>query len=152
MLLDQNFEHFDILTPAETDDGIGGRSAAFTVTGGFQGVAVIAQTAHAFAKDQTVQHAQAQSAEPAYTLLTRRAVLLPFHTVIRRTSEGRIFRITSDADDAKTPKGSHLDLRMHACEEWSLTGQVIEPPAPEPTPEPTPEPPGGEEGAANDES
>ena len=152
MLLEKNFESFDILTPAETDDGIGGRSAVFNVSGGFQGVAVIAQTAHAAAKDQTVQHANAQSAEPAYTLLTKRAVLLPFHTVIRRTSDGRIFRTLSDPDDAKTPKGSHLDLRMHACEEWSLTGQVIEPPAPEPTPEPTPEPSGGEEGAEHDES
>lgn len=148
MLLDQNFEPFDILTPAGTDDRIGGRSCTFTVSGSFQGIAVITQTAHAFAKDQTVQHANAQSAEPAYTLLTKRAVLLPFHTVIRRTSDGRIFRITSDADDARTPKGSRLDLRMHACEEWKLTGQVIEPPAPDPTPGPS----GGEEGADHDES
>lgn len=149
MLLEKNFEPFEILACTKTDDGIGGGSCTWTVSGSFDGTAVIAQTAHAAAKDQTVQHANAQSAEPKYTLLTRRAVLLPFHTVIRRISDGRIFRTLSDPDDAKTPKGSHLDLRMHAAEEWKLTGQVIEPPAPDP--EPTPEPSGSEEGADYDE-
>lgn len=119
-LLDLNFEPFNILIAAQTDDNQGGQRNTWTVGEGFSGVAVSALSAHANAKDQTAKHAGAPAADPEYTLLTKRATLLPFHAVVRRAGDGMIFRITSDAKDAKTPKGSLLDLRMHAAEKWRL--------------------------------
>lgn len=119
-LLDLNFEPFNILTATRTDDNQGGGYNTWTVGEGFAGVAVSALSAHANAKDQTAKHAGAPAADPEYTLLTKRATLLPFHAVVRRAGDGMIFRITSDAKDAKTPKGSLLDLRMHAAEKWLL--------------------------------
>lgn len=126
-ILQQNFEPFEILSAARTDDHQGGRHAAWTVSDTFDGVAVLQQSAHGAAVDQTVQHANAHMAEPKYTVLTRRSVLLPFHTVIRRVSDSRIFRITSDGTDAQTPKGAFLDLRMFAAEQWRLAGEIIQP-------------------------
>lgn len=127
-LLDQNFEPFDLLTSTRTDDGQGGGLNTWTVGEGFLGVAVSALSAHANAKDQTAKHAGAPAADPEYTLLTKRATLLPFHAVVRRAGDGMIFRITSDAKDAKTPKGSLLDLRMHAAEKWRFPdgGSLVE--------------------------
>ena len=119
-LLDLNFEPFNILIASQTDDNQGGQRNTWTVGEGFSGVAVSALSAHANAKDQTAKHAGAPAADPEYTLLTKRATLLPFHAVVRRAGDGMIFRITSDAKDAKTPKGSLLDLRMHAAEKWRL--------------------------------
>ena len=119
-LLDLNFEPFNILTAVQTDDNQGGRRNAWTAGEEFYGVAVSALSAHSNAKDQTAKHAQAPAADPEYTLLTKRSTLLPFHAVVRRAGDGMIFRITSDANDAKTPKGSLLDLRMHAAEKWRL--------------------------------
>lgn len=119
-LLDLNFEPFELLTATRTDDGQSGGHNTWTVSGNFDGVAVSAISTHANPKEQTAKHAAAATADPAYTILTKRAVLLPFHAVARCVGDGMIFQITSDAKDAKTPKGSRLDLRMHAAVKWRL--------------------------------
>ncbi|HBI84800.1 MAG TPA: hypothetical protein DDX71_00715 [Ruminococcus sp.] len=113
-------EPFERLTASRTDDSQGGRHAAWSVSGTFEGCAVIGQTARAHAKDTTKQHANMELAEPTYTIFTKRGTLLPFHAVVRRVKDGRVFRITGDGADAMTPKSSRLDLRMHAAEEWRL--------------------------------
>jgi hypothetical protein len=46
--------------------------------------------------------------------------MLDFHDVIMRIADGKIFRITSDGDDNKTPKSATLDMRQVSAEEWSL--------------------------------
>ena len=119
-LLNLNFEPFDLLTATRTDDSQGGGLNTWSVGGTFDGVAVSATSTHANPKEQTAKHAEAATADPAYTILTKRAVLLPFHAVVRRAGDGMIFRVMSDAKDAKTPKGSRLDLRILAAEKWRL--------------------------------
>lgn len=62
-----------------------------------------------------------QGVTSLYTITTPRAVTLEYHDVIKRLSDGKIFRVTSDGDDKKTPALAGLDMRLVTAEEWSLT-------------------------------
>lgn len=55
-----------------------------------------------------------------YTVLTPRNVSLQFHDVFRRVSDSKIFRVTSDGDDKKTPNSASLNLRLVSAEEFTL--------------------------------
>lgn len=56
-----------------------------------------------------------------YTVTTNRSVNLQYHDVFRRESDKKIFRVTSDGDDNKTPPSATLDMRQVSAEEWELT-------------------------------
>lgn len=62
-----------------------------------------------------------QGVTSLYTITTPRAINLQYYEVIKRVSDGKIFRITSDGDDKKTPPSAHLDMRQVTAEEWKLT-------------------------------
>ena len=64
--------------------------------------------------------AEAQGVKSLYTVTTPRAVNLQFHDVLRRDSDGKIFRVTSDGDDKKTPSSATLDMRQVTAEIWNL--------------------------------
>ena len=64
--------------------------------------------------------AQQQGVTNLYTVLTRKEITLDFHDVFRRLSDGKVFRITSDGEDSKTPTGARLNLRQVSAEEWRL--------------------------------
>lgn len=69
---------------------------------------------------QEILAAQASQSKARYTILTSKAVNLQYHDVLRRESDGKIFRITTDGDDEKTPKSAGLNLRKVEAEEWEL--------------------------------
>ena len=64
--------------------------------------------------------AQAQGVKAIYTITTTKAVNLQYHDVLRRESDNKIFRVTSDGDDSKTPPTAGLDMRVVTAEEWAL--------------------------------
>jgi hypothetical protein len=47
---------------------------------------------------------------------------LQYHDIFRRVEDGKIFRVTSDGDDKKTPESATLNMREVTAEEWSLNG------------------------------
>lgn len=55
-----------------------------------------------------------------YTIITKKNITLEYHDVIKRVSDGKIFRITSDGDDKHTPKSAALDMREVSAEEWEV--------------------------------
>lgn len=120
MLLTKNVEPFDILTGTKTPDGRSGMRTVWSVTGSFSGVAVVGQALHDRARQNSVNAAQEEIPKPLFSVLTRKAVTLQFHAVIRRQRDGKCFRITSEAFDFEVPKGGRLDLRAHAAEEFRL--------------------------------
>lgn len=61
-----------------------------------------------------------QGVTALYTVTTPRALNLQYHDVFRRVEDGKIFRVTSDGDDKKTPKSAGLDMRQVSAEEWEL--------------------------------
>ena len=66
--------------------------------------------------------ADKQGVTSLYTVTTSRAIILDYHDVFRRESDGKIFRVTSDGDDKYTPKSAGLDMRQVTAEEWSING------------------------------
>lgn len=95
-------------------DGYGGYTTVWTKGAIFDA---------ALSMDQSLEGvvAQAQGVTAVYTVLTGREINLQYHDVFRRLEDGKTFRVTSDGDDAKTPKIAGLNLRSVRAEEWELT-------------------------------
>ena len=64
--------------------------------------------------------AEAAGTVSVYTVTVPRAVHLPFHSVIKRLTDGKVFRITSDNAEKKTPVCTALDMAQSTAEEWRL--------------------------------
>ena len=64
--------------------------------------------------------AAVQGVTSLYTVTTKKNINLQYHDVFRRGSDGKVFRVTSDGDDKKTPESASLNMRQVSAEEWSL--------------------------------
>jgi hypothetical protein len=64
--------------------------------------------------------AQAQGVKSVYMVTTPLSVNLQYHDVIKRLEDGKIFRITSDGNDRRTPKTASFEFRRVSAEEWEL--------------------------------
>lgn len=76
----------------------------------------------AISLDNSIQGAIAkqQGVTSLYEVATDRALILQYHDVFKRLSDGKIFRVTTDGDDNPTPTTSAIDSRIVRAEEWSL--------------------------------
>lgn len=77
----------------------------------------------AFAYNDSVQAriASVQGVTDLYTIITKKNVVLQANDVIRRETDGKIFRITTDGNDNRTPYGAALDARAVRAKEWEIT-------------------------------
>lgn len=66
--------------------------------------------------------AEAQGVKSLYTITTTKSIVLQFHDVLRRESDKKIFRVTSDGDDKHTPASAALNMRQVSAEEFNLNG------------------------------
>jgi hypothetical protein len=64
--------------------------------------------------------AEAQGTKAVYKVTTPKTLILDFHDVIKRISDGKTFRITSDGTDMSTPDSSTLNMRIVNAEEWAI--------------------------------
>ena len=64
--------------------------------------------------------AEKQGVTALYTVTTRKAMNLQYHDIFRRSSDNKVFRVTSDGDDKKTPASASLDIRQVSAEEYTL--------------------------------
>ncbi len=65
--------------------------------------------------------AQAQGVTGIYDVITNKSIILEYHDVIKRLSDGKILRITSDGHDNATPDTANLNMRQVSAEEWKLS-------------------------------
>lgn len=65
--------------------------------------------------------AEAAGTVELYTVTVSRTVHLKYHDVIKRLSDGKTFRITSDNSEKKTPLCTALDIAQSNAEAWELT-------------------------------
>lgn len=65
--------------------------------------------------------AEAAGTVEMYTVTVSRSVHLKYHAVIKRLSDGKTFRITSDNAEKKTPVCTALDIAQSSAEAWRLT-------------------------------
>ena len=118
-MLTDSFEPFVMIDRTTQPDGYGGFMPAYKEGAAFSAAA-------AFDTSVEARVAAVQGVTNLYTILTTRAVTLDYHDIIRRESDGKIFRITSDGHDNKTPPGAALDLRQVTAEEWRLSDDITQ--------------------------
>lgn len=122
-LLDAYMEDFAMLYKVPVSDGLGG------VISRWQEGAII--KASLTCNNSTESRiGEAQGATAIYTIFTSKSINLQYHEVLKRLSDGKIFRVTSDGTDNKTPddsetdkakdKAAKLNLRCVSAEEWEL--------------------------------
>ena len=112
-LLDAAMESFVMLDKTTVPDGYGGFISSYTEGAEFSAAATF---------DTSIQArvAGVQGVTSLYTITTSKAINLQYHDVAKRLSDNKIFRITSDGDDKKTPASATLNMRQVTAEEWSL--------------------------------
>lgn len=121
-LLTEAMEPFVMLDRSTTEDGYGGITKTWTEGADISAAAV-------FDSSMQARIAGVQGVTSLYTITTPRSVTLEYHDVIKRKSDGKIFRVTSDGDDKKTPVSASLDMRQVTAEEWTPNGPVVPAPA-----------------------
>lgn len=114
-LLFEAYEPFVLMDRTSTKDEYGSITRTWTEGAEISAAAV-------FDSSMQARIGGVQGVTSLYTITTPKAVTLEYHDVIRRVSDGKVFRITSDGDDKKTPASASLDMRQVTAEEWSLNG------------------------------
>lgn len=112
-LLSEAFQEFIVLNKSIVDDGYGGMETVWSEGAHIQGAMVLDTSTQA-------RMAELTGVKDAYTLTVRKELELDYHTVIKRVSDNKIFRLTTDSDDKKTPDSAGLNMRQYKAEEWSL--------------------------------
>lgn len=105
--------NFVFMVKSITSDGVGGQKKVWT-----EGETFTANISKVITSPMMV--AEAQGAKATYRVTTPKTLVLDFHDVIKRKSDGKTFRITSDGDDMSTPDSSTLDMRIVTAEEWTI--------------------------------
>ena len=113
-LLTEAMEKCVVINKSIVDDGYGGYRTEW-VDGARIEAAITLDTS------TEAKLAEASGVTGVYRIITGRKLNLQYHDVVRRESDGKIFRVTSDGDDKKTPQSAGLDMRVVSAEEWRLT-------------------------------
>lgn len=113
-LIDKMMTACVIMNKTKVSDGEGGTINTWT-----EGAEIKA----AITTDSTMQAriAEKEGVTSLYTITTKKTVSLEFHDVIKRKSDGKIFRVTSNSEDKKAPDASTLNMVQVTAEKWELT-------------------------------
>lgn len=112
-LLDEQMEKCILLDEITSPDGYGGVESHWHEGADFDAAIV-------FNNSMEARIADKQGVTSLYTVTTRKNINLQYHKVFKRLSDGKIFRVTSDGDDNKTPASASLNMRNVSAEEWEI--------------------------------
>lgn len=114
MLVEDFKEKCVLLEKKRTPDGEGGFNTGW-VDGMEFDAAIVCDTS------LQARIAEKQGVSSFYTVTTNINAKLEYHDVFRRLSDKKIFRVTSDGDDVRTPKIASFQFSQVTAEEWELT-------------------------------
>lgn len=63
---------------------------------------------------------QVQGVKSIYTVTLPKNIMLEYHDVFKRISDGKVFRVTSDWEDKQTPSRATFQFNQVTAEEWAL--------------------------------
>lgn len=112
-LIDAMMDKFIILDKISVSDGEGGFDTMWSEGAEIDAVVTLDTSMQA-------RIAEKQGVTSVYTVTTNRDVILPFHTVLKRKSDGKIFRVTTDGGDKQSPSISSLNMAQVNAEKWEL--------------------------------
>ena len=115
MLIEDFYEYFTLLTPVMISDVEGGSTTTWHENTKFFAAAV---------KDTSPEMRAAERAgsKPEYTLTISEytPMNIAYHDVVKRDSDGSIFRAISSSADSKPPKRATFNFSQVRCELWQL--------------------------------
>ena len=117
-LLEKAYESCTMIDRTTQPDGYGGIETVWTLGAGFDAAIVLDSSMQA-------RVAAVQGVTALYTVTTKKSINLQYHDVFRRESDKKIFRVTSDGDDRKTPNGAALNMRQVSAEEYTLPTETV---------------------------
>lgn len=109
-LLTDAMEQCRFIDKTRTDDGYGG-----VVTTWQEGA--LFNAAIVFDTSLEARRAEKEGVQNLYTITTTREITLMYGDVIRREADGKLFKVTSDGTDKKTPASATLDMRVVTAQE-----------------------------------
>ena len=112
-LLSEAMEKCIMLDRRTIADGYGGYITSWVEGAEFQAAIVLDTSMQA-------RTAEKQGVTALYTITTNKTMNLQYHDVFERSSDSKIFRVTSDGDDKKTPNSASINMRQVSAEEWAL--------------------------------
>ncbi len=112
-LLQEYMEACQLIEKKRVPDGEGGFTTSWTDGAEFKAAVVCNQSMQA-------RIAEKQGVTSLYTVTCEPNAMLEYHDVFRRLSDGKIFRVTSDGDDVRTPKSATFQFSQVTAEEWEL--------------------------------
>ena len=115
-LLQDALEPFVMMDKTTAPDGYGGYVATWADGASFDAAATVDTSMQA-------RIGEKQGVTAIYTITTGKNMNLQYHDVVRRVSDSKIFRVTSDGDDKKTPNSAMLNMRQVTAEEWSTPNE-----------------------------
>lgn len=116
-LLSEAMESCTMLDKKTVADGYGGYTTTYEEGAEFKAAIVLDTSMQARIAEQ-------QGVKALYTITTEKAMNLQYHDVFKRNKDDKIFRVTSDGDDKRTPASASLNMRQVSGEEWALNGQI----------------------------
>ena len=113
-LIEESMETVCFMNKIRTPDGEGGFITEWSEGAEFQ-------ASITFDSSMQARVADKQGVSSLYTVTTAKNATLEYHDVLKRFSDGKVFRITSDGDDKQTPAramfGQYLQV---TAEEWVI--------------------------------
>jgi hypothetical protein len=113
-LIDEFMVKCVLLDKSRAPDGEGGFITNWVEGAEFGAVIVFSTSIEA-------RRAEKEGVSSLYTVTTDKKVTLEYHDVFRRESDGKIFRVTSDGDDVRSPNRATFSMANVTAEEWALT-------------------------------
>lgn len=117
-LLDEAMETCAYIDKITVPDGYGGVKPSWREGAEFTAAIV-------FDTSMEARRAQKEGVQNLYTITTPRNITLMYGDIITRKSDGKIFKITSDGTDKKTPMSATLDMRVVTAQELDALPGVI---------------------------
>lgn len=108
-LLSESMENCIYIDKTTVSDGYGGVKPSWKEGAEFKAAIV-------FDTSMEARRAAKEGVKNLYTIVTSKGVTLMYGEIIRRESDKKIFRITSDGTDKKTPASASLDMRVVTAE------------------------------------
>lgn len=115
-LLQDAMEKCILIDKTTRADGYGGYITSWVEGAEFRAATVLDTSIEA-------RIGEKQGVTALYTVTTSKAMNLQYHDVFKRSRDGKIFRVTSDGDDKRTPNSAGLNMRQVTAEEWELPNE-----------------------------
>lgn len=113
-LVENMMENCKLIEKKRVPDGAGGFETEWVDGAEFK-AAIIRDTS------LDARIAEKSGVTSVFTITTYQSCRLAYHDVFKRLSDGKTFRVTSDAGDKESPRVSDLDMAQVTAEKWELT-------------------------------